>query len=73
MKWLHVIAFILVIVGALNWGLIGLFNFDLVNTLLGSAPSMQKIVYILVGVSAVYLLVIHRNECEVCLQKGKKK
>jgi uncharacterized membrane protein YuzA (DUF378 family) len=46
----------LVTVGALNWGLVGLFNIDLVATLLGRRSLLSKLVYTLVGASAVYLL-----------------
>lgn len=51
------IAFILVIIGALNWGLVGLFSFDLVTAILGSIPVLVRIVYVLVGVAAVYLII----------------
>ncbi len=51
MKTLQIIALTLVIIGALNWGLIGLFNFDLVATIFGGANALgSKIVYILVGI-----------------------
>lgn len=50
------IAKILVIVGGLNWGLVGAFDFDLVNALLGSISWLQNLVYILVGLSAIYML-----------------
>ncbi len=50
------IALVLVIVGGLNWGLVGLFNFDLVEAILGSIPVLQKIVYILVGLAAIYMI-----------------
>lgn len=53
-----IIALILVVVGGLNWGLVGLANFDLVATLFGEMSMLSKIVYILVGVSAVYLAAI---------------
>jgi uncharacterized membrane protein YuzA (DUF378 family) len=46
----------LVTVGALNWGLVGLFNLDLVALLLGRRSLLSKLVYTLVGASAVYLL-----------------
>ena len=54
MVTLHRIALVLVIVGALNWGLIGLFQFDLVATLFGGqgAP-LSRLVYTLVGISGV--------------------
>lgn len=50
------IAFILVIVGGLNWGLVGIFNFDLVDAIFGGVMIVAKIIYILVGLSAVYML-----------------
>jgi uncharacterized protein len=50
------IAFVLVIVGGLNWGLVGLFKFDLVNFLLGSIPILMNIVYVLVGIAAIYMI-----------------
>lgn len=71
MKLLHIITFLLVIVGALNWGLIGLFNYNLVNIVFGSMPTLEKVVYILVGLSAVYLLVTHKGDCKICAGKGK--
>ncbi len=51
------IALVLVIVGGLNWGLVGIFNFDLVATLFGDMSSLSRIVYALVGLSAVYVAV----------------
>lgn len=50
------IALILVVVGGLNWGLVGLFQLDLVELILGAIPILQKIVYILVGLAAIYIL-----------------
>lgn len=50
------IATILAAVGALNWGLIGLLNFNLVSFLFGELTSLTKIVYILVGASGLYVL-----------------
>lgn len=66
MKWLHVIAFLLVLIGALNWGLIGLFNMNLVTTLVGSSPALEQAVYVLVGLSALYVGITHKGECKVC-------
>lgn len=50
------IALVLVIIGAINWGLVGLFNYDFVKAILGSIPILQKIVYILVGLSGLYMI-----------------
>ncbi|TSC87925.1 MAG: hypothetical protein G01um101416_240 [Microgenomates group bacterium Gr01-1014_16] len=69
---LHVVAFSLAMVGALNWGLVGLLNFDLVATLLGSWPGLVKLVYILVGVSAVYVFAGHKDDCKICGEMMKK-
>lgn len=45
---------VLLAVGALNWGLIGLLGINVVNMILGSWPTLERIVYILVGVAGVY-------------------
>ncbi len=50
------IALVLVIVGGLNWGLVGLLSFDLVETLFSSIPILQNAVYTLVGLAAIYLI-----------------
>jgi uncharacterized membrane protein YuzA (DUF378 family) len=50
------IALLLVIIGGLNWGLIGLFNLDLVQLIFGSIEILQRIIYIVVGLAAVYLI-----------------
>jgi uncharacterized protein len=51
--WIDIIALALVIIGALNWGLVGLFDFNLVSTLFASA-GLQKLIYIIVGIAGVY-------------------
>ena len=71
MMGLHMATFILVAVGALNWGLIGLFNYNLVNALLGSWPVVEKLVYILVGLSAVVDLMMHMTYCKMCSKMTK--
>jgi uncharacterized membrane protein YuzA (DUF378 family) len=60
------VTFILVIIGALNWGLVGLFGFNLVETILGGMPSLERAVYVLVGLSAVWDVVKHRQNCKMC-------
>lgn len=60
------VTFLLVIVGALNWGLVALTNMNLVTVLLGSIPMAEKLVYLLVGASGVYLLVTHKADCKIC-------
>jgi len=50
------IALVLLVVGGLNWALVGLFNFDLVATLFGPMSVLSRIVYVVVGVAALYAL-----------------
>lgn len=50
------IAIVLTIIGAVNWGLIGLFSFDLVAFLFGTMTLLSRIVYTLVGISGLYLI-----------------
>ena len=49
----------LVIIGAINWGLIGFFRFDLVNFLFGNMSWLSRIIYALVGLSGLYLLSLY--------------
>lgn len=65
MKALHMVAFVLVIVGGLNWGLVA-FNINVVSMLVGSWPTLEMIVYILVGLSALYLVFTHKKSCKEC-------
>lgn len=57
MKALNVLTLALIIVGGLNWGLVGAADFDLVAALLGAGSVLSRAVYVLVGLSAVYQLV----------------
>lgn len=70
MKSLHMVTFILLVVGGLNWGLYA-FNFNLVEKLLGSWPTVEMIVYVLVGLSAVFEVVTHKSNCKQCSAGGQ--
>ncbi len=60
MRPIDVVAAVLLVVGGLNWGLVGLLNFDLVATIFGAGSMLARIVYGLVGLSAVYQIVTIR-------------
>ncbi|MBQ7764763.1 DUF378 domain-containing protein [bacterium] len=63
MNFLRNTAYVLVLIGALNWGLIGLFGFDLVAAIFGDMTIMSRIIYSLVGVSAIITaLTVHHCE-----------
>ncbi len=54
MKVIDKIALVLIIIGAINWGLIGIFKFDLVATIFGQMSVISRVVYTLVGVSGLW-------------------
>ena len=57
MKFINILTLVLVIVGGLNWGLVGLFGFDLVAAIFGAGSMLSRLVYILVGLSAAWQIV----------------
>lgn len=59
---LRSIAYVLIVIGALNWGLIGLFQLNIVNVLFGAVSALERLVYVLVGLSAVLLLLPDSSE-----------
>jgi len=68
MKAMHATAFVLVIVGAINWGLTA-FGWNVVNMILGSVSWLENLVYILVGLSGLYLIFTHKRDCKMCESK----
>ncbi|HIQ96572.1 MAG TPA: DUF378 domain-containing protein [Candidatus Limivivens merdigallinarum] len=58
-KWLDYTTLTLVIIGAVNWGLVGFFEFDLVAFLFGNLGWISRIIYALVGLSGLYLLSLY--------------
>jgi uncharacterized membrane protein YuzA (DUF378 family) len=65
MKALHMTAFTLLIIGGLNWLLVG-FGFNLVHYIFGAWPVVESIIYILVGISALIELFTHKSNCKTC-------
>ncbi len=63
---MHKVAFILLIVGGLNWLLVGVVGWDVSRFLGGETSVLSRAVYILVGLAAVYELVSHRECCRAC-------
>ena len=58
------VCMILVLIGALNWGLVGLFDFDLVGTIFGDMTALSRIVYTVVGIAAVVMIVLLGMGCK---------
>ena len=66
-KCLEALVIVLLLVGGLNWGLVGLFNFDLVATLFGAGTFLARLIYSLVGFAAVYkILYWNKSSCHIC-------
>lgn len=66
MKALHMIAFILLVVGGLNWLLV-VFGFELGETFFqGMGSGISKTIYTLVGLSALYMIFTHKKDCRTC-------
>ena len=65
-KFLDCIALTIVIIGAVNWGLIGFFSFDLVAFIFGNMSWLSRIIYALVGLCGLYLITFYMylGECE---------
>ena len=63
MKVFNVICLTLVIVGAIVWGIIGIFNFNLVDALFGTGSAFSRIIYTLVGIAGLYLITGLSNFC----------
>ena len=56
MKIIDKIALVLVVIGAINWGLVGIFNFNLVDAIFGAMSILSRIIYILVGISGLWTI-----------------
>jgi uncharacterized membrane protein YuzA (DUF378 family) len=67
------VAIVLVIVGAINWGLVGLFDFNLVDSIFGAGSALSRIIYTLVGLAGLYTIYLasrqpHASRHETVLQ-----
>ena len=72
MKSLHIVAYILLVVGGLNWGLVGLgwlaggADWNVVHMVVGSSMQLEAVVYVLVGLAALWSVLKHGKECKMC-------
>jgi uncharacterized protein len=58
MRQIYWISLVLAVIGGINWGLVGLFNFDLVGALFGEMSAFTRIVYSLIGLAALTLFIV---------------
>lgn len=64
------LAFILLVIGGLNWLLVGLFSWDIGSLFGGMSAIVSRVIYVLVGLSALYLLAGHKKDCKTCSAGG---
>lgn len=57
-NWLDVVSLILIIIGAINWGLIGFFNLDVISLIFGNMSMITRIIFAVVGIAGIYSLVL---------------
>lgn len=69
MKGLHTISFILLIIGGLNWLLKGMVKWDISELLGGMEHPLARLIYIIVGLAAVYEIASHKTRCKDCEKK----
>lgn len=70
MKALHVIGFILLVVGGLNWGVLALTGWDIGQLFGGPEAVISQLIYILIGIAALVELFTHKRNCKVCSSGG---
>lgn len=70
MKAIHVISWILVVVGGLNWGLLALTGWEIGSLFGGMDTGISKTIYVLVGLAALYELFTHKKGCKCCASNG---
>lgn len=70
MKAVHVIAWILLVIGGLNWLLIGIGGWNVVDMVFGADSTLSTIVYILVGISALISIFTHKKDCKACVSSS---
>ena len=73
MKGIHIIAFILLIIGGLNWLLFGIWGWEIGQLFGGNTALVSRIIYILIGLAALFELFSHKATCKMCKGADKPK
>jgi uncharacterized protein len=63
---LHKLSFIFVMLGGLSWGLIAFLDFNLIHFIFISVPALERLIYLIIGLSALSEVIIHRGVCRLC-------
>lgn len=73
MRVLSWIALILLLIGGLNWGMVGLFDIDVISAIFGYKSAISRIIFILVGLAAIYKIFWGCKKSEACRMKEEMK
>ena len=65
-KGLHMVTFLLLVIGGLNWLLVGLVGWDVGRLFGGMGAVVSRVIYVLVGLSAIYEVMMHKKCCKMC-------
>lgn len=68
MKVAHCIAFILLIIGGLNWLVVGIWGVDVGTLFGGQTVAVSRVIYVLVGISALWEIFTHKRNCKNCVK-----
>ncbi len=63
---IHMLTFLLLVVGGLNWLMVGLFKWEIADLFGGQSNMISRAIYLVVGLAAVYEVVMHKKNCAVC-------
>lgn len=66
----HMVTFTLLVIGGLNWLAVGLFNWDIGTLFGGMDQVVSRVIYVLVGLSAIYEVAMHKVNCKMCGRMG---
>jgi len=70
MKMVHIVSFILLVIGGLNWLVFALFGWDVGQLVGGMDSTAAKVIYVLVGLAALFEVVTHKKNCKMCGMMG---
>jgi len=69
-KKIHMVAFLLLVIGGLNWLLLGVFQWEIGMLFGGQGEVISRLIYVLIGLAAVYEIATHKSNCRSCEAKG---
>ena len=72
-KGMHMVTFLLLVIGGLNWLVLGLFGWEIGSLFGGMSAPVSRVIYVLIGLSAIYVLATHKKDCKMCGGEGMMK